>query len=67
MDLLPSLGRELEVWTYISLVYTPSLLFCHRKKLTDEDIEIADKGLQRVRDDIAERRKGIERLEASQV
>ena len=66
MDLLPSLGRELKVWPRISLVYILSP-FCHRKKPTDEDIEIADRGLQRVRDDITERRKGIERLEASQV
>lgn len=40
---------------------------CCREKPSDEDILVAERGLQRVRDDLAERRRGIERLEVSQV
>lgn len=60
------IGAETRSWP----VFLPSgfaLTFSIRKKPTDEDLLIVERGLQRVRDDLAERRKAIERLEASQV
>ncbi|CAL1698439.1 unnamed protein product [Somion occarium] len=61
LGLLSGFGAVNNAW-----IFFPRLSGSRKNQPTDEDVRIAERGLERIRNDLAERRKAIERLEASQ-
>ncbi|KAI0070211.1 hypothetical protein K474DRAFT_1713534 [Panus rudis PR-1116 ss-1] len=61
LGLLSGFGAVSNAWMFF-----PRISGEKKPQPTEEDIRVAERGLERVREDIAERRRELERLEASQ-